>query len=286
MAISFGKNIAALRAANKLTFHTDNVNKSLERLASGSRINRPSDDSADLAVATALKNDIELLKRAKRNANDGVSLLNVTDNALREIGNILNRLDEITTQGLSSYYTFKQRSILQTEALALSSEIQRIAITTNFNNVKLLSATSDVSIQVGIDGSRNSVVNLNAIVGTLESIGLANTGSEALNQTVLGNTMEEAMLLSESFNNAVNFGLDQIAERRGDVGASTSRLESSINTLAAKRENFINSLNQVTDTNVASETANLVSSQIQQQASQAILAQANQVPEIALQLLK
>lgn len=285
MPISLGRNIAALRAVNKLTLHTKSVNKSVERLASGQRINGAKDDSADLALAEILKNESKLANVAKRNANDGISLLNITDGALNEIGNILRRLSEITTQAANSSYTNKQRSVLEIEALALSSEIQRIAVTTNFNDIKLLSASSDVNIQLGITGNDNSVVNLNAVVGTLESLNLANSGSNALNQTVLGNTEEEARLNALTFLAQTEEAMSQVSSRRGEIGGQTSRLESSVNTLSAKRENFINSLNKITETDVAKETANLVSSQILQQASKAILAQANQQPQIALQLL-
>lgn len=285
MPISLGPNIAALRAVNKLKIHTNNVNTSMERLASGRRINSASDDPAGLALEKALRNDANLFGVAKRNANDGISLLNVTDEALSEISNIIRRLREIAEQGSNSTYTFTQRSVLEIEAIALSSEIQRISETTKFNGIKLLSASSSINIQVGIDSTNNSVINLNAVFGTLESLFLADTGSKTLNQTVLGSTENEAVLNSLTFLEQTQIALDELSVRRGELGASTSRLESSVNSLSAKRESFINSINQITDVDVAKEVANLVASQILQQASQAVLAQANLQPQIALDLL-
>src|SRR5262249_43319 len=156
------------------------LNTIYERLSSGQRINKAADDAAGLAIADSLKANQRVATVAIRNASDGISTIAIADSALGEIGNVLSRLAELAEQSANRTYSTTQRSALNNEFVALGSEIERIAVTTDFNGVKLLSGSSSVTLQVGFDSTSVSQISYNGVQGTLASLGLAGTNSSAL----------------------------------------------------------------------------------------------------------
>jgi len=285
MGINIRTNLPAIAAQRNLGAASDRLNQSYQKLASGLRINRASDDAAGLAIAENLKSDSTLASVAIRNANDGISVISIADQALGQIGNILNRLSELAQQSANGVYDVTQRLALQNEFSALTSEIERIAVTTAFNGIDLLSNGQNLVFQVGFDGTSLSQLGYEGIQGTLQAIGLADAGSSASIYSVSANTEVEAQSASRLALEAIKTALASVGISRGNLGALESRLSASINNLQVARENFKAAESQIRDLDVAAEAAELTRLNILQQAGAAVLAQANQQPAIALQLL-
>ena len=153
MALNISTNVPSLNAQRHLESSSNNLNRSLERLASGLRINSAADDAAGLAIADRLRADVRIATQAVRNANDGISAISIGEKALGKSGEILARLSELASQSATGTVSDSQRSALQEEFTALVSEIDRISNTTTFNSVNLLSAGTTVALQIGLDGS-------------------------------------------------------------------------------------------------------------------------------------
>jgi flagellin len=285
MGINIRTNLPALTAQRNLSSASDRLNQSYQKLASGLRINKASDDAAGLAIAENLKSDATLASVAIRNANDGISVIAIADQSLGQIGNILNRLSELAQQSANGVYDVTQRLALQDEFSALTSEIERIAVTTAFNGIDLLSNGQNLVFQVGFDGTSLSQLGYEGIQGTLQAIGLADAGSSASIYSISANTEVEAQSASRLALEAIKVALTSIGRSRGNLGALESRLSASINNLQVARENFKAAESQIRDLDVAAEAAELTRLNILQQAGAAVLAQANQQPAIALQLL-
>ena len=278
MSITIGTNITSLQSQRRLGLASSQLSKTFERLSSGQRINKASDDAAGLAIADKLRADQRVATVAIRNANDGISTIAIADSALSEIGNVLTRLAELAQQSANGTFSQSQREALGNEFLALGSEIQRIAQTTEFNGVKLLSGTSGITLQVGLTSAVESQINLANVQGTLASLGLG-TEAGALSYSV---TTQAGALQAL---NAVNNAIGSLASTRGNLGASESRLSVAINNLSVARENFAAAESRIRDVDVASEAAELTRLTILQQAGASVLAQANQQPALALALL-
>jgi flagellin len=286
MGLSLGSNIASLQAQRKLAQSTQKLGASYEKLSSGQRINRASDDAAGLAIADALKADQRIAGVAIRNANDGISTIAIADSALSEIGNVLSRLAELSEQSANGVFSTTQRSALQNEFTALASEIERIAVTTTFNGVALLSGGSQLTLQVGFSSASTSQINFSGVQGTLASLGLAQANSSALTFSISGITISEGQTASRSALDSVRAAISSLATTRGTLGAVESRLNVAINNIAVARENFAAAESRIRDVDVASEAAELTRLGILQQAGASILAQANQQPSLALSLLR
>jgi flagellin len=280
MAITIATNVASLSAQTNLASTTASLQKSFERLSSGLRITSASDDAAGLAVADNLRADTRIAGVALRNANDGISLISIADGAMKEIGNILQRQAELAEQSANGTFSASQRSALQSEFVSLGNEIERIAESTEFNQLKLIgSAATNVTLQVGLDATSNSQITFSAAQGTLAALGLAASGSTALNVAV--STAASALTALTS----VKAAISSLTTNRGTLGAAESRLNSAISNLQVARENFSAAESAIRDVDVASEAANLTRNNILQQAGAAVLAQANQQPSLALSLL-
>lgn len=285
MPITIGNNIASLQAQRRLARATDMLGTTYERLSSGQRINKASDDAAGLAIADSLRADQRIAMVAVRNANDGISSIAIADGALAEIGNVLSRLAELSEQSANGVFSVNQRSALSNEFVALGSEIERIAVTTEFNGVALLSSNDSLIIQVGFDSTSTSQIVISGITGTLTSLGLAATGSSGLSFSINGGTISEGQSSSRLALDAINRGIQSLASVRGNLGAAESRLRVAINNLSVARENFAAAESRIRDVDVASEAAELTRLGILQQAGASVLAQANQQPGLALSLL-
>lgn len=287
MAITINTNVAALNAQRRLGNSTADLRTSFERLSSGLRIVRAKDDAAGLAIADSLRADTRIASVAIRNANDGVSLISIADGALSEIGNVLARMAELSEQSANGVLATAQRSALDSEFSALGSEVQRIAVTTTFNGLNLLSGGATVQLQVGFNSSSNSQISFTGVQGTLASLGLAaNGGTSALIYSLnAAGTTNAGQSAALSALDAVKLAIGSLTTNRGTLGAAESRLGVAINSLQVARENFASAESQIRDVDVAEEAANLTRLNILQQAGAAVLAQANQQPALALSLL-
>jgi flagellin len=286
MPITLGSNIVSLQAQRRLSNASDRLAGTYEKLSSGQRINRASDDSAGLAIADSLKANARIAGVAIRNANDGISTIGIADAALGDIGNVLTRLAELSEQSANGVFSTVQRSALQNEFSALGSEIERIATITEFNGVKLLSGGAQVVLQVGFNSGSTSQISFTGVQGTLQALGLANSGQSALSYSLNGVDIEQGQSASRLALDAINSAISSLASTRGVLGATESRLNVAINNLSVARENFLAAESRIRDVDVASEAAELTRLGILQQAGASVLAQANQQPSLALSLLR
>jgi len=286
MAINIRTNLPSLVAQRNVDLSSERLKSSYARLASGLRINRASDDAAGLSIAESLKAESAIATVAIRNANDGVSVVAIADQAIGQIGSILNRLSELAQQSANGVFDNVQRSALQNEFSALTSEIERIATTTKFNGLGLLSGQGALVFQIGFDGSSLSRLSYDNVDTTLQAIGLAAAGSSESTYSISGNSTHEAQSASRLALDAIQTAIQSINANRGRLGALESRLQTTIRNLQVARENFTAAESQIRDVDVATEAAELTRLSILQQAGAAILAQANQQPTLALQLLR
>lgn len=286
MSLNIRTNIGSQIAQRNLDQATNRIQTAYERLSSGLRINRAADDAAGLSIAEHLKADQRVAGVAIRNANDGISIIAITDGAIGQITNVMSRMIELAAQSANGVYANSQRSALANEFNALYSEVERIALTTEFNGVKLLSGNSNVSFQVGFDGSSLSQITYSGVQATLASMGLAGSGSSVPIYSILGATDLESQSASRAAIDAIKVAIDSVTRNRGTLGAAESRLETTIKNMQVARENFQAAESRIRDVDVAAESAELTRLSILQQAGAAILAQANQQPQLALTLLR
>lgn len=286
MSISIKTNLASLQGQRAFNNSTSMLQNVYTKISTGQRINRASDDPAGLAVADSLRADGKIADVAIRNANDGISVIAIADGALSEIGNTLVRMAELAEQSANGVFSTSQRSALQNEFTALGSEVERIAVTTEFNGVSLLSSSNNITLQVGFDSASTSQIQISNVDGTLAGLGLAGTGSSALTYSISGDSIETGQSAARLSLDAVNLAIGSLATLRGTLGASESRLRVAINNLSVSKENFAAAESQIRDADIASEAAELARLGILQQAGSSVLAQANQQTSLALSLLR
>jgi len=284
MAVRIFNNIASLNAQRILGQNNERLATSIERISSGIRINRAADDAAGLAISEALRSDIRASRQAVRNANDGIALINITEGALNEQASILIRLRELASQASTGTVGSTERQTVQLEFNSLRLEIDRIAATTEFNGQKLVdgslasgvSSTSQIFIQVGIDSTVNSRINLN------NDINLAAVTSSGLSLDSLSVTSSAGAL---SAMDSINTSILDVTKGRGKVGAVQNRLVRTISNLSIAVENLVAAESQIRDADIAEEVALLTRNQILVQTSTAMVGQANLIPQSVLQLL-
>lgn len=286
MAISLGSNLAALGVNRQLNKNSKQLQTVFERLSSGQRINRAGDDPVGLAISQSLAASTRIAQVAIRNANDGMSAISIADGALAQIGNILARQAELAEQAANGVYSVEQRSVLQSEFVSLGSEAERIALSTEFNGINLLSSPPTTVFQVGLDSTALSRIVLNGVQGTLQALGLAASGSSALTYSINGSSVDYGQSAARLALDAINGAIESLASARGSLGAVEGRLEVSVNNLSVMRENLTAAESRIKDADIAEEAANLTRLLIIQQVGTSVLAQANQSPQLALQLLK
>ena len=286
MSISLGVNAGLIRIGRQLDKASDGMNNSFVRLSSGQRINKPGDDAAGLAIADSLRLTTRLAQIAVRNANDGVSAVSIADNALSQIQSILQRQSELAIQAANGSYTSAQRSVLANEFTTLASEVERIAVTTEFNGVTLLSGASAVTLQVGVDTLSTSQLTIQNVQATLQALNLATAGSSVMMYSLSGTTTSDAQLAARTALDATRAALDSLSSKRGALGALESRLNTQIANLSVSRENYVAAEARIRDVDVAEEAAALTRYSILQQVGASMLAQANQSSRIALALLQ
>ena len=284
MALKIFNNPASINAQRLLAQNSQRLAKSVERISSGVRINKASDDAAGLAVSEALRSDIRAMRQAMRNANDGISMINVTEGALNEQSSILIRLRELASQSSTGTVGSTERQTIQLEFNSLRNEVDRITESTTFNGQGLIdgalasgiAAASQVVLQIGINSNSNSQINLN------EEMNLSAITSTALNIQNLSLTNIDAALTALA---ALNTAISSVAQGRGKGGAVQNRLTRTIQNLGVTIENLQAAESSIRDADIAEEIAELTRNQILVQSATAMVGQANMIPQSILQLL-
>lgn len=281
MGLRIRTNIESLTAQRQLSSNNADMSQSSERLSSGARINKSADDAAGLAISENLRARVRGLNQAKRNANDGVSLIQVAEGGLSESTNIMVRLRELTVQAASDTLGEKERAFLQKEYGQLVEEVDRISATTEFNGMKLLGPQKggELKVQVGYNGSIDDSLSL-ALGDAPDGI---NSEALGLKGTSIGGPDREIIAGNLA---VIDNAMEKIANSRATLGATQSRLSSAISTIGVSTENMSAAASRIRDVDYAEETAKMTQSRILSQAGLAVLAQANQKPEMALSLLR
>lgn len=277
MGMRVSTNIAAVNAQRNLNGSQMNIQSSLEKLSSGSRINKSADDAAGLAISENLKAQIRSTRQANRNANDGISMVQTAEGGLNEIGNIVIRMRELGIQAASDTVSDVERGFVDKEVQQLKSELQRIASVTTWGKTKLLDGTTpQFDFQVGIFNSENEDrISFNAAqnVATLDALGL----------TALDYTKKEG---AQSALEMLDAAQENVNGMRSNLGALQNRLLSTTNNLGVFEENMSAANSRIRDTDMANASAELTRNNILLQASTSALAQANQSTQAALTLIR
>lgn len=276
MAIVVNTNIASLNAQRNLNTSQTGLNRSMQRLSSGLRINSAKDDAAGLAISDRMTAQIRGLNQAARNANDGISMLQTAEGALTETTNLLQRMRELSVQSANATNTTADRESLNAEFSQLISEIDRIANNTEFNGKVLLSGGYSAA------GSE-AVFQIGANAGQVISVKIA--GATAAGLSVDSLSITSAGGASAAIT-AIDKAIQTIDTSRGDMGAYMNRLESTIANLSNVSENISASRSRIVDADIAQETSSMTKNNILQQAGVSVLAQANQTTQLALSLLQ
>jgi flagellin len=276
MGLRIATNVSAMNAHKNLYMTRINADRSMARLASGQRINQASDDAAGLAISENLKGQIRGMRQANRNANDGISLVQVAEGSLNEVSNMLIRLRELGVQAASDTIGDTERKFTDVEYQQLKSEIQRVTESTVYNGYELLNGTGgNIDIQVGTnnDPFRDRIsFNSAAANASLEALGMSA-------ETV--SSKEGAQLSLSTIDNA----LTSVNAIRANFGALQNRLVSTSNNLMVSDENLSAANSRIRDADVAAETTEMMRNNILMQAGVSVLAQANQSQQLALKLL-
>ena len=276
MGMRIATNVSSISAQRFLGLDGNNTSRSLERLSSGSRINRAGDDAAGLAISEKLKANIRSMKQATRNANDGVSMIQVAEGAMNEVSNILIRMRELSIQASSDTIGDTERSFIDKEMQALKSEVDRIAASTDFNGRKLLDG-SEANLEIQI-GTKNSPLEDRFYYDTSE----ANTTLTSLG---LGGVSTQSKVGAQENLAMIDSALNRLNSNRAGLGALQNRLMSTINNLQISTENLSAANSRIRDTDMAEETSELTKGSILTQANVSVLGQANQSSQLVLKLL-
>ncbi|WP_137167778.1 flagellin N-terminal helical domain-containing protein [Salinimonas lutimaris] len=322
MALTVNTNVSSLNAQRQLMTSGNRLDQAFERLSSGFRINSASDDAAGLQISNRLDGQINGLNQGIRNANDGISLAQTAEGAMDEITNSFQRVRTLASQAANGSNTDEDRLAIQEEIRSLMTEVNRIAEDTTFGGQNLLDGTYDAKFQVGADAAQTIGFSMQKVGGTAAGNSLSGNGGFTLSgvagvaSTVTGKSLSANLVgVSEaggteaataysfaaeftasgiSVSNqgnaqAVLAGMDSLIavvdKKRAELGAVQNRFQSAINNQSNVAENLSAAKSRIKDADFAAETAKLTQNQILQQASQSILAQANQRPQAALSLL-
>ncbi len=277
MGLRINTNVPSLVAQRNLRTTRGSLDRTLERLSSGSRINHAGDDAAGLAISESFRAQIRGLGMAERNAQDGISLVQVAEGALSEVSNILIRMRELGVQASSDTIGPTERKFLDVEFQQNLEEIDRIAQSTEYNRVPLLNGTADTfEVQVG---TRNNP--------TIDRIKLYDTGAADVNIVSLGLNLSNVADKASAQNSlaSIDTAIGSVTKIRAEFGAMQNRLQSVINNIMVSRENLSAANSRIRDADVAEESTELTKNQILMQSGVAVLGQANSTIKSALNLL-
>jgi flagellin len=279
MGLRIATNVSSLTSQRNLRQTRELLDRSLERLSTGYRINRAGDDAAGLAISEKLRAKVRGLVQAQRNSSDGISLIQVAEGGLNEVQNILVRLRELGVQAASDTIGPRERKYLDLEYQSLKDEIDRIANSTEFNGTFLLDGTGgSLDFQVNTGGDNVLGVDRISFDAFRLDVNSDKLGLEGL--TV--HTKEDAQRSLARIDTA----LDDVSSIRADLGALESRLSSTIRNLGISIENLSAANSRIKDVDIADETAELTKHSILMQAGTSVLSQANSIPKMALSLLQ
>lgn len=268
-------NTAANTAVRYLNQNAASESSSLAKIASGSRINKASDDAAGLAIAAKISSDITSLQQASTNATQAISVLQTADGGASNISDILTRMKSLASQSSSGTVTDTERTYLQDEFLQLKDEIDGIASGTRYNGTSLLDGTSNfssgVNVLVGTDASDTIQIKIDNLSGTALGVDTLDISSQSGADSAL---------------TAIDTAISSVSSARASIGAQESRFEFRSNSLASTEENLTSARSSITDVDVASEQANLSSAEVKTQAAVSAAAAANQLPQYLLTLLR
>ena len=287
MALVVNSNLSSLNALNNLNRTNGKLSETFGRISSGLRINKAADDAAGLAVAENLDASVRSLGMAKRNANDGIAVVQVAEGATNEVAEILKRMRELAVQSSSETLESTERAYVQTEYTQLKDEINRISTVTEFNGIGLTRGTAaggaasvegkqNVDVQVGMYNTTDDRVNIS--LGDLSTVsGLGMTGANSVSMTTAASAQQAISIIDNA--------LDTVNTYRSTYGAVQNRLDSAVRSLDTYSENLKAAESQIRDADFAHEAAEMSKQQIMQQAGTAILGQANQINQGALRLI-
>ena len=264
-------NVMSMNAYRNYGNNTSSLSKNLEKLSSGYRINRAGDDAAGLAISEKMRAQITGLKQAQRNVKDGIGLVQTAEGALQEVQDMLNRMSQLATQAVNGTYASDDRKNLQAEVSSLRSEINRIASNVNFNGIKLLNNTNTLTLQIGDSKTETLGLKLQKMSQSALAIkSLAVTDAAKAKSAI----------------DSVKEAIKKVSAFRGTLGATQNRLEHTQKNLGVMAENIQEAESGIRDTDIADEMSAYTKNNILIQSAQAMLAQANQVPQGVLQLLQ
>jgi len=275
MAININTNVASEQVQKNLLGNQARLQSSFARLSSGLRINTAKDDAAGLAISESLKSQIRSFNVAERNAGDGISMAQTAEGSLGEVHDILGRMRELAVQASNGPLTADDRDFVQTEFSSLQKEITRIQGSAKFNGKVLLGATANtITLQVGLDA-----VSSDQIQVQLGGVSLSDITASA---TLLsGSTTDNALAALSTIDSAIG----NVSTARSTFGSAMNRLEVAQSSIQTMRLNLSSANSRIRDVDVASETASLSRNQVLTQAGISVLAQANQLPQLAFGLL-
>lgn len=275
MSVIIQTNTASLQAQKNLSMAQSALAQSFNRLSSGYRINSAADDAAGLAISESMKMQMRSYTVAERNANDAISMAQTADGALGQISDIMQRMRELATQGANGSLTTADRGYLQTEFGQLQAEVKRIMTSVKFNGLNLITAaSSNVAFQVGINNVTSDRINLT--FGGVKLTSLLTTTT----------TLSGVATNSQTALDTIDAALSSVSTSRARFGATMNRLQITTSNIETMRLNVSAANSRIRDVDVAQETAEMSREQVLAQGGAAILAQANQTPQIALSLLK
>jgi flagellin len=272
-------NIAAMNTYSRLTAANTAKTNSLAKLSSGSRINKAGDDAAGLAISEKMKSQIGGLTQAKRNAQDGISLVQTAEGALNESHSILERMRDLAVQGANDTLTSDDRGSINKELTALHEELTRIASTTEYNTKNLLNnANNAFTFQIGANENQTLTVTIGAMDGTTL---LKSNADKFIIDSKASNVRKDGGMIS-----VIDKAISTVSDQRAALGAVQNRLEHTINNLTATNENLSDANSRIRDVDMAEEMMTFTKSNILSQAATSMLAQANAMPNSVLNLLQ
>jgi len=278
-------NISALNTYRQLSFNNTQTAKNLEKLSSGYRINRAGDDAAGLAISEKMRGQIRGLEMATKNAQDGISLIQTAEGALSETHAILQRIRELAVQAANDTNTDNDRAELQKEVDQLIAEIDRIADTTQFNTKNLLNGSgTGIVFHIGANQDQNVTLDISSMKA--DALGLVTSGKDTSGNPITVNLKIDTQSDANAAITTVDKAIDKVSSERAKLGAMQNRLEHTINNLGAAAENLTAAESRIRDVDMAKEMMEFTKNSILTQAAQAMLAQANQLPQGVLQLLR
>ena len=273
-------NIPALNTHRQLGINQNAMQKSMEKLSSGMRINRAGDDAAGLSISEKMRAQIRGLDQASRNAQDGISMIQTAEGALDESHNILQRMRELAVQASNDTNNDDDRAAIQAEANQLAKELNRIAANTEFNTQNLLDGSATgITFQVGANNGQTISIDFGAMDSLTLLVGDGNDESGDAIDISSDNATATAAI------ETINAAIETVSQERSKLGATQNRLEHTISNLDNASENLSAAESRIRDVDMAREMMEMTKSNILSQASQSMLAQANQQPQSVLQLL-